>query len=182
MRLIDADCFKQQIAAATLKSNVEPEKGIALIELVDAQPTAFDVNKVIERSHNNMYGAWTEGTYEQGINDMIEKAVDIVKCAENEDYAYQKNESKNKISFSGMELASIAIAIHKLREYKEIGTVEECRKAMDKQREKKPIRNDLCTCPECGTYNETVKKRRNTVKEDIVYCWHCGQAMEIRRD
>lgn len=46
---------------------------------------------------------------------------------------------------------------------------------------KKPIRNDKCTCPNCGTYNETIKKRRNTVSEDIVYCWHCGQALLVRR-
>lgn len=46
---------------------------------------------------------------------------------------------------------------------------------------KKPIRNDLCTCPRCGTHNETIKKRRNTVNNDIVYCWHCGQAIEVNR-
>lgn len=46
----------------------------------------------------------------------------------------------------------------------------------------KPIRIDECTCPKCGTYNEMVKKRRNTVAFDTVYCWHCGQAMEVRRE
>ena len=45
-----------------------------------------------------------------------------------------------------------------------------------------PIRNDKCTCPKCGTHNEIIKKRRNTVAFDTVYCWHCGQAMEIKRD
>lgn len=49
MSLIDADYFKQQIAAATLKNNIEPRKGLALIELVDAQPTAYDVDKVMEQ-------------------------------------------------------------------------------------------------------------------------------------
>jgi len=65
--------------------------------------------------------------------------------------------------------------------YRKIGTVEECREAMKKQRGKKPLRFDNCTCPNCGTYNESVKKRRNTVNQDIVYCWHCGQAMEVDR-
>ena len=60
--------------------------------------------------------------------------------------------------------------------------VEALREAMEKQRAKKPIRVDMCTCPSCGTYNETVKKRRNTVNQDIVYCWHCGQAMEIEAE
>lgn len=68
-----------------------------------------------------------------------------------------------------------------IQQYRAIGTVEECRKAVEKQKAKKPIRIDMCTCPNCGTYNETVKKRRKTVNEDIVYCWHCGQAMLIRQ-
>jgi hypothetical protein len=47
---------------------------------------------------------------------------------------------------------------------------------------KNPIGNDNCTCPNCGTYNEIIKKRRNTVPFDTVYCWHCGQAIEVRSD
>ena len=65
--------------------------------------------------------------------------------------------------------------------YKEIGTPEECRLAVEKQKAKKPILNDKCTCPSCGTHNEIIKKRRNTVYSDIVYCWHCGQALKIFR-
>ena len=53
--------------------------------------------------------------------------------------------------------------------------------ALEKQIPKKPIRNDKCTCPSCGTHNEVFKRRRNTVAHDIVYCWHCGQAVEIDR-
>ena len=70
---------------------------------------------------------------------------------------------------------------HELEQYTAIGTPEECRAAVEKQKSKKPIRNDKCTCPSCGTHNEVFKKRRNTVAHDIVYCWHCGQAVEIDR-
>ncbi len=49
MRLIDADYFKEQIAAATVKENIEPKKGIALMGVVDSQPTAYDVDKVIDK-------------------------------------------------------------------------------------------------------------------------------------
>lgn len=70
-------------------------------------------------------------------------------------------------------------ALEEIQQYREIGTVDECRAAVEKQRAKKPIRNDKCTCPSCGTYNEVIKKRRNTVYSDIVYCWHCGQALKI---
>lgn len=67
--------------------------------------------------------------------------------------------------------------------YRKIGTPEECRAAVDKRTVMKPIRMDKCTCPSCGTHNEVWKKRRNTLPSDIVYCWHCGQAVEIfRRD
>lgn len=69
----------------------------------------------------------------------------------------------------------------KLAEYESIGTPEECLAAVEKRKAKKPIRNDKCTCPSCGTHNEVFKKRRNTVAHDIVYCWHCGQAVEIDR-
>ena len=40
---------------------------------------------------------------------------------------------------------------------------------------------ELKPCPFCGTHNEVIKKRRNTVYSDIVYCWHCGQALKIFR-
>lgn len=72
-------------------------------------------------------------------------------------------------------------ALEEIQKYRAIGTPEECRAAVEKQKEKKPIRNDKCTCPSCGTHNEVFKKRRNTVAHDVVYCWHCGQAVEIDR-
>lgn len=34
-------------------------------------------------------------------------------------------------------------------------------------------------CPYCGTYNDTIKKRKNTVAHDVCYCWHCGQALNF---
>lgn len=74
-------------------------------------------------------------------------------------------------------------ALEEIQQYRAIGTPEECRAAVDKRTVKKPIRMDKCTCPSCGTHNEVWKKRRNTLPSDIVYCWHCGQAVEIfRRD
>lgn len=68
-----------------------------------------------------------------------------------------------------------------VEEYSAIGTPEEFRAVMEKQKEKNPIRLDKCTCPSCGTYNEVWKKRRNTLPSDIVYCWHCGQAISVKQ-
>lgn len=80
------------------------------------------------------------------------------------------------------EASKIAIkALEEIQQYRAIGTVEECREARERQIAKKPIRVDMCTCPNCGTYNDIVKKRRNTVNQDIVFCWYCGQAIEIKR-
>ncbi len=94
------------------------------------------------------------------------------------------DDSMRKGYFCINDFIAIEVAIKALEEveqYRAIGTPEECRAAVEKQKEKKPIRNDKCTCPSCGTHNEVFKKRRNTVAHDIVYCWHCGQAVEIDR-
>lgn len=73
-------------------------------------------------------------------------------------------------------------ALEEVEQYRAIGTIERFRELTEKAEPKKPIRMDLCTCPSCGTHNEVFKKRRNTVTYDIVHCWHCGQAVEIKRD
>lgn len=52
MRLIDADEFQKQIAGMAILNNYPPNKANALCELVDNQPTAFDVEKVIEEFEN----------------------------------------------------------------------------------------------------------------------------------
>lgn len=62
-----------------------------------------------------------------------------------------------------------------LEEYREIGTLEEVREAVEKQKAKKSIdiRGDklkFCTCPYCG--------RRITDVEGGNYCQNCGQALD----
>lgn len=65
------------------------------------------------------------------------------------------------------------------------GIVKDYRKSADlienlneKLIPKKPkgIGDDLC--PNCGTFNSIIQKRRNAVGSDTVYCWHCGTAIE----
>ena len=46
-RLIDADYFKEQIVAVTLKNNLDTDKAMPLLELIATQPTAFDIEKVV---------------------------------------------------------------------------------------------------------------------------------------
>ena len=48
MRLIDAELFKKQVAAMAIKNGYAPEKANALCKLIDNQPTAYDIEKVVE--------------------------------------------------------------------------------------------------------------------------------------
>lgn len=49
MRLIDADKIKSQIAAMAIANAYPTNKANALCELIDAQPTSYDVDKVVEQ-------------------------------------------------------------------------------------------------------------------------------------
>lgn len=49
MRLIDADALKSQIAGMAISNNYPANKANALCELIDAQPTAYDLDKVVEQ-------------------------------------------------------------------------------------------------------------------------------------
>lgn len=75
-------------------------------------------------------------------------------------------------------LEALGIAISTLKEiqrYREIGTVEECRKAVEKQKPKKPHRNynkfSGLWC-KCGWY----LGQKQCL--DIKYCPNCGQAID----
>lgn len=67
-------------------------------------------------------------------------------------------------------------ALLEIQKYREIGTVEECREARERQRTKKPInleyvRDDyswMGECPFCGAY----------VSENKKYCLMCGQHLD----
>lgn len=48
-RLIDADEFQKQIVGMAILNNYPPDKANALCKLVDSQPTAFDVDRVVEQ-------------------------------------------------------------------------------------------------------------------------------------
>jgi len=66
MRLINADKFKQEIAAATIRNNLAVSKCNAICELIDRQPTAYDVDRVVE-----------------GVNSIGKSYCDSIKCDKN---------------------------------------------------------------------------------------------------
>ena len=84
-------------------------------------------------------------------------------------------------AFEDMEMA--IEALKEIQQYREIGTVEECREAVEKQRAKKPRLNykpkffgkATYTCPKCG--NICLEKFANE-RQNNRYCWDCGQAID----
>ena len=71
------------------------------------------------------------------------------------------------------DAAVVAIkALKEIQQYREIGTVEECREAVEKQKPKKPVlRNDngklRKSCPVCGCFFSPLSRS----------CPKCGQAI-----
>lgn len=67
-------------------------------------------------------------------------------------------------------------ALKEIQQYREIGTVEECRAAVEKQKPKKPHRNykkfSGLWC-KCGWY---LGQKRDL---GIKYCPNCGQAIDV---
>lgn len=126
------------------------------------------------------------------IDEAISHAREVAECQKMSARLIEDNEyipesvDKEAIIYGNTICANeheqLAEWLEELKQYRAIGTPEECRAAMEKQKEKNPIRLDKCTCPSCGTYNEVWKKRRNTLPSDVVHCWHCGQAVEIFRE
>lgn len=55
MRLIDADALKRLIAGMAISNNYPANKANALCELIDAQPTAYDPDKVVEKLKKDSY-------------------------------------------------------------------------------------------------------------------------------
>lgn len=82
-RLIDANELKKQIAGMAIVNNYPPEKANALCELIDAQPTAYDPDKVVEQleDYGNEETHYYKNTpYEKCIAECIGKAIEIVKA------------------------------------------------------------------------------------------------------
>ena len=81
MRLIDADAFKKQIAAMTIANNYQINKTSALCDLIDAQPTAYDPDKVVEQLEKEKNPIYREDGSLMGERTVvgIDKAIQIVK-------------------------------------------------------------------------------------------------------
>lgn len=77
-------------------------------------------------------------------------------------------------AYEDMEMA--IQALEEVQQYRAIGTVEECREARERQRGKKPVK-DECShdcCPNCGwvVYKDEWGGRY------LPHCENCGQAIK----
>lgn len=78
-------------------------------------------------------------------------------------------------------------ALEEIQQYREIGTVEECRKAAEKQKPKKCV-EDSCPdhthykCPSCGRLQLSTYSRRFSRGRIAKHCENCGQALEAEDD
>lgn len=92
MRLIDVGELEKQIAGMTIKNHYSVKRANALCKLLDEQPTAFDVDKVVEQLKElkmryfltiaNTGDAYKDCAY-KNIANTIDKAIEIVKGGEN---------------------------------------------------------------------------------------------------
>lgn len=112
------------------------------------------------------------------LDCLIENDKDIiVNCdTEDDEFDYDKElaELSLKDYYERKELFETAIsALKEVQQYREIGSVEECRKAAEKQKAKKPVlRNDngklRKSCPVCGCFFSPLSRS----------CPKCGQAID----
>lgn len=101
MRLIDVDAFKRQIAGMTIANSYSVNKANALCELIDAQPIAFDLDKVVEQLKDEQelsYADFEIYAEEHGLSedDDWEKQIDIV--------AYYGSITVGSIVYCGKEI------------------------------------------------------------------------------
>lgn len=68
MRLIDADAFKKQVAAMTIKENYSVEKANAMMKLIDMQPTALDMDDILAQLEKRIN---TQLQIIAGLNDPV---------------------------------------------------------------------------------------------------------------
>ena len=82
MKLIGADALKEYCMNASKSDDDFRRVSLAtLASVIDVQPTAYDVDKVLEQleTEDSKIEIQYENNYEKGSLDGIEKAIEIVK-------------------------------------------------------------------------------------------------------
>lgn len=110
-----------------------------------------------------------------------EKAADFITCAafgKKGEFAEKYFRQGTKIAITGRIQTGSYTNLEACANYEEVGTMEECREAVEKQKPKKPIKAEESRirytegyiCPRCGGgFSGT---------GIAGYCYHCGQAID----
>ena len=132
--------YQEAIEALRLEGGIEITGNPRRVaEFFDAIDVAISAMQEMQAIHNN------------GIS--LERLKDI-------DFRKQVVEHINYMDYMGIK--------DELEEYKQLGTLEEVREALEKQKAKKPCASNRCyVCPHCGLVS-SLKIKHN-------YCYACGQ-------
>ncbi len=80
MRLIDADVFVQQVIAMAVAKSYSEKKACALCKLIEAQPTAYDVDVVIGQIEESKHQICLSDDELEIYRAAIDDAIEIVKA------------------------------------------------------------------------------------------------------
>lgn len=124
-------------------------------------------------------------TPEEAIQQLeFDRAMILFDSTTGEEITPEILKALNKDNFFTYVADGVAIeALKEIQQYREIGTVEECRKAVEKQKAKKCV-IDFCPdhthykCPSCGKIHLSIYKCGCLILGSIPrFCEYCGQAL-----
>lgn len=98
--------------------------------------------------------------------DSLEHVLNVIHCGIDESKVI-------RVALKDCEIVEMQTsASEELQQYRAIGTVEDCREAVEKQKPKKSERGlgEDVRCPICGTWTTAIYEHR--------YCSYCGQRLE----
>jgi hypothetical protein len=156
MRLIDADKLKEVFDRNVVSAGVWNE-------IIDMQPTAYDVDKVVEQLKAHNYYSTT-----------VDEAVKIVKGGVrgmNNQEAIQEFKTANKILKNG-DNGAYDVAKTIVRNDLAIAALEQQipKKPRDINNSSIRARFKSGNCPECDAYIDT--------DDDLKFCTECGQSLD----
>lgn len=166
-----------------MNENEAKEKLQAYIKCQESQEPA-DVLEQCDKDCDNCELCYAQGLYEEHKEavQMAIKALEEIQqyraLGTPEELRVMKAYSK----LSREELFEVAVALMGFQEYRQIGTLKECRTAMEKQTPKRPdyegdgyadgqLVYDTWICPCCGKHYEIDY-------DDYDYCPNCGQRID----
>lgn len=124
------------------------------------------IYKIITRFHSNWYcDVPIIGLGDSTLHEEVTDVLNVIHCGVDESKVI-------RVALKDCEIIENE-ETKELRKYRKIGTVEECREAVERQKVRKPVlRNDngklRKSCPVCGCFFSPLSRN----------CPKCGQAIE----